>query len=185
MCRMFFILPLMFALLLVRTSNTAGYSDAMVLGACKPTIPTEVAGLLRAKLPLWKIVGLSDLRSDDQKIWQQKFTDECPGIVIGRFSANEPAYAITLIRHQNHVLYQTLVVAEKKAGAYELITLDSPKKTAVISVVRKLPPGSYSSPGASKEVRIECEGISYETIEAGAILYYFSKDRYKRLVISE
>src|SRR5215472_4618198 len=73
-------------------------------------LSATVRATLQDKYPGWKIVELSDLRSDDQTLWKKAHPGQCPGLAVGHFeNDNEKSYAITLFKRLPK-LHQLLVV---------------------------------------------------------------------------
>jgi len=52
-------------------------------------------------------------------------------------------------------------------------------------VIATVPTGHYEEAIGPRKVQIELEGIWYEVMEKGAILYYWKNSRYQRLVTSD
>lgn len=147
-------------------------------------LPPSVRALVEEKYPGWRLVEGSDLRSDDWSLWKKMHDGRCPGLAVGHYeNHNDNSYAITLFKKQPK-LRQLLVVITPGASAPKLHELSRPQDVAYLSVVSKLPPGSYSD-GEGKPLRLRKESISYEAIEAGAIMYYYSQGRYKSVQSSE
>ena len=154
---------------------------------CQEALPASVQQAIRAKMGDWKVVSLADLIPDDQQAWKERFGDQCPGVAVGRFSSSQAqSYAVTLIRGKEQARYQTLIVLTKSSsGDYRILTLSPVQLVDVISIVAKLPPGAYSSADDAVHIRSDYDVISYEVNEAGAILYYWDRNRYKSLQTSE
>jgi hypothetical protein len=62
--------------------------------------------------------------------------------------------------------------------------LSQPQGVAYLSVIHKLPPGTYDD-GEGGKVRVKQDAIAYEAIEAGAIMYYFEQGKFRSLQTSE
>jgi hypothetical protein len=147
-------------------------------------ISPETLSVLSKRLPGWKVVGLNDLRSNDKKTWGALHPSDCPGVVEGHFeSSNARTVAITLFR-RSPVLQQTLVVVNHDANRSRLTVLSEPQQVAYLSVISKKSPGEYSGVEGDT-VSLVRDSISYEAIEAGALLFYFKEGRYLSLLVGE
>jgi hypothetical protein len=163
-------------------AQTAGLPTA----SCENELPPQVKKTVAAKLKKWKVVTVADLAADDREIWENGYEEKCPGITAGQF-APQPSrsWAVTLIRSSRGALYQTLVLVAEKNQRYQVTTLSPSRKVARPSIVRRLPGGSYSSARGESEIDAAFDVIGYETIEAGTIIYFWSNNKYRSLVISE
>jgi hypothetical protein len=154
--------------------------------SCENELPPQVKKAVTAKLKSWKIVSVTDLMADDQEIWADSYDEKCPGISAGHFGPGQSqAYAVTLIRSRSGALYQTLVLVSEKNQRYQVTTLARSEKTTRPNVVRRLPPGSYSSAEGETQIEAAFDVVAYEQIEAGTIIYYWSGNKYRSLVIAE
>jgi hypothetical protein len=166
----------------------AGHAQAMSVDGetCAGTLPAEVRALLESRFAQWKVVTIADLGLDERRLWRQKHDDLCPGIAGGRFDGSpNVSYAVTLLREHNKQLYQMLVLVHRTTKVYRIVILSPPQRVAVTSVVVKLPPGEFSTGDRSARIRTKFDVISYEAIEAGAIVYYWGHGQYKSLQTSE
>jgi hypothetical protein len=147
-------------------------------------LPSSVRAAVEEKYPGWRLVQVSDLRSDDQTLWKKSHGAKCPGLAVGHYeNGSDNSYAITLFQKAPK-LRQLLVVITPGLPSPKLHVLSGPQEVAYLSVVSKLPPGSYSD-AEGKPVKIGKESISYEAIEAGAITYYYSDGGYRSVQSSE
>jgi hypothetical protein len=134
----------------------------------------------------WKIVETSDLAADDRDLWRASRGSECPGIATGKFrTPTGVAYAILLAREEAGRRRERLVVVESRPdGRYRSEVLREDRADTAW-VIWKGPPATYRSADRSTEVTIALDGIVLEKLEAGAILYYWARGRYRSLIISE
>jgi hypothetical protein len=154
--------------------------------SCENELPRQAQKAVAAKLKHWKVVTAADLPVDDREIWEDDYEEKCPGITAGQFAPKQSqAYAITLIRSMNGDLYQTLVLVAEKNQRYQVTTLSQSQRVARPSIVRRLPGGSYSSAAGETQIDAAFDVIAYETIQAGTIIYYWNKSKYRNLIISE
>jgi hypothetical protein len=144
----------------------------------------SVRAVVEEKFPGWRLVNVFDLRSDDQSLWKKSHHGECPGLAVGHYeNDSDNSYAITLFQKPPK-LRQLLIVITPGLSTPKLHVLSRPQEVAYLSVVSKLPPGRYAD-AEGKALKIDKESISYEAIEAGAIMYYYSEGRYQSIQSSE
>ncbi|HKV90971.1 MAG TPA: hypothetical protein VJW20_00335 [Candidatus Angelobacter sp.] len=172
--------------LMLLTGTLLRGQTADLRSACENTLPAQAQKTVAAKLKHWKVLTVADLSVDDRKIWEDDDDGKCPGITAGQFGPNQSqAYAVTLVRSMKGALYQTLVLVAEKNQRYQITTLSRSQKAARPSIVRRLPGGTYSSAEGEIQIDAAFDVIAYETIEAGTIIYYWNKSKYKNLIISE
>ena len=147
-------------------------------------LPPAAQKLLGQRLMSWKIVTVSDLSTDDQKLWSENYDDKCPGIVEGNF-VTAHSFAVSLIRQEKAVLLQTLVLLEPSPDGYVLRTLSEPSQTAVPNVLLKFPPGLYRDAERTRSVQTKLDGVGYIKLEAAGTLYYKTPHGFKSLDVSE
>jgi hypothetical protein len=171
---------------LVLLGGTLLQAQTPDLPACQNQLPPQAQKAVAAKLKHWKVVTTADLPADDREIWEDDYTEQCPGITAGQFAPKQSqAFAVTLIRSMHGALYQTLVLVAEKDQRYQVTTLSRSQKVARPSIVRRLPGGSYSSAHGQTQIDAAFDVIGYEAIQAGTIIYYWSNNKYKDLIISE
>jgi hypothetical protein len=169
---------------LILLGGTVLHAQASV--SCQDQLPPQAQKAVAAKLKHWKVVTTADLPADDREIWEDDYAENCPGITAGQFAPKQsPAFAVTLIRSIHGSLYQTLVLVAGQEQRYQVTTLSRSQKVAHPSIVRRLPSGSYSSAQGQMQIDAPFDVIGYETIQAGTIIYYWSNNKYKDIVISE
>lgn len=147
-------------------------------------LPPAARENLKQHFPNWRIVTVSDLSPDDQKLWSENYDDKCPGIIEGNF-AGRLSFAVSLIHHKNGVLSQTLVLLEHSQDGYVLRILTKASETAVPNVLLKFPPGTYKDAEQSSSVQTKFDGVAYIKLEAAGTLYYKTGQGFKSLEISE
>jgi hypothetical protein len=168
-----------FALILLGFVVNAGALECRI-----EALPSGARTLLTSSLPGWKIVTVSDLSSDDQKLWSENYEDKCPGIVEGNFSLSR-SFAVSLIRRDSTTLLQTLVLLEPNKNEYKLHTLSQASKAEVPNIVLKFPPGTYKASEQNRSVRTKSDGIAYIKLEAAGTLYYKTANGFSSIEISE
>ena len=159
--------------------------------ACdESTLPASVRDLLKAKFSDWRPKQVSDMDADDQQVWLTAVHGkECPGIVVGRFeSADELSYAVLLVPKSNPSGGHKVVVISKSApkSTYTWKLLDHAEgQTYSGLVISKAAPGKYSDLENNKSIQLKLDGIQVEWMEKGAVLYFWSEGRYRKIVVSD
>jgi len=172
--------------LMLLTGTLLRAQTADLRSACENKLPGQAQKVVAKKLKHWKVLTAADLPADDREIWEDDYDEKCPGITTGQFGPNQSlAYAVTLVRSMNGALYQTLVLVAEQNQRYQVTTLSRSQKATHPSIVRRLPGGSYSSAEGETQIDAASDVIAYETIQAGTIIYYWNKSKYRELVISE
>lgn len=169
---------------------TASASTAQVPAACDAAVlPAPVNDLLKSKFAGWRPERLADLDGDDQKLWLEDHSKECPGIAIGRFeSADDISYAVLLlIASAESGGYQLVVFSkEVNADSYSVKVLERKKgKDYFAPVIYKVPPGKYAGLDASKSVLLKLDGVGVEWIEKSSLIYYWRAGHYLELWTSD
>ncbi len=171
-----------FVISLLLTIGSLAYAAEQVCN--QDAVPAPIRSLVQEKYPGWRIVQVSDLRSDDQSLWRKAHHGQCPGLFAGHFESGvAESYAITLFRKAPK-LRQLLIVATMEDSVPKLHVLSRAQDVAFLSVISKLPPGSYFD-AEGKRLKIGRESISYEAIEAGAVMYFFRNGTYVSVQSSE
>lgn len=147
-------------------------------------LPTKLENQLGKNFPGWKVVGLRNLRAEDQRLWSDHHQEECPGIAQGRFEPEmRKTYAISLFKKTSD-LTQLLLVATLHENSFKFTVLDGPRKVAYLSVISRRPPGRYVDVEGSK-FSVGLDSISYEAIEAGDIWYHYQHGKFVYNTMSE
>ncbi len=168
-----------------------GFVLLMLAGSCfaaSPTcaakLPKSVIEVIQKRWPGWTIVDVMDLRSDNQTLWKKAHGTCCPGVVVGHFEGNSTSYAVTLFRGKKTLDQVLLVIKPEAQGEPRVFVLSAPQTVAYLSVIHKVPPGTYDDVEGGT-VRIRRDAIEYEAIEAGSVTYYFEGGRFRSLQTSE
>jgi hypothetical protein len=153
-------------------------------------LPASVRDLLNAKFSEWTPKQVSDMNADDQQLWLTgAHGKECPGIVEGRFeTADELSYAILLVPKSNPSGGHKVVVVSKGSpkSAYTWKLLDhADGQTYSGLLISKATPGKYSDLENNKSIQLKLDGILIEWMEKGAVLYFWSEGRYRKIVVSD
>jgi hypothetical protein len=157
---------------------------------CDVAITPQIRDVLRSKFTGWRPKRLSDMDADDQKSWLSGPNGKaCPGIAIGHFeTVKETSYALLLVPNSQSVHgYKVVVLSKESTGESYVPKLLDSNGAEIYSglVISKANPGTFSDLEEGKEIRIELDGVIVEWIEKGAVLYYWSAGRYRRVTISD
>lgn len=148
-------------------------------------LPASVGELLKIKFPLWRPREVSDLGSDDRKLWLKAHGGKCPGVAVGHFqSTDKLSYAVLLVRRSDpNDGYKIVIIAESpRINNYNSTILDhSDKETNSGMVLSTAPPGKYPSFDGLKSVTIKRDGLYAEVIEKGVELYFWSGSKYNSI----
>ena len=147
-------------------------------------LPRVARKVLVQHLPNWRIVTVSDLSPDDQRLWSENHEGKCPGVIEGNFTTVH-SFAVSLIRQEHATLLQILVLLEQSHNGYILRTLSGASRTAVPNILLKFPPGKYRDAEQTRSVQTKFDGVAYIKLEAEGTLYYKAKEGFKSLEISE
>jgi hypothetical protein len=159
--------------------------------ACdESALPASVRDLLNAKFSEWRPKQVSDMDADDQHLWLTAVhAKECLGIAVGHFeTADELSYAILLVPKSNPGGGHKVVVVSKGGpkSAYTWKLLDhGDGQTYSGLVISKAAPGKYSDWENNKSIRLKLDGIQVEWMEKGAVLYFWSEGRYRKIQVSD
>ncbi|MFC4763353.1 hypothetical protein [Dyella koreensis] len=161
-------------------------SSMVPLRASTPCLPDNVRSKLSIKFPGWHVVELKDLREEDQDLLREHSGSDCPGVAAGNFDGRrQKSYAVTLFKNEVGLKQMLIVIHPETDESKKAITvLDEPKDVSYLSVVWRVDPGVNSDVNG-KKFKISQDSISYEAIEAGSILYYFSKGGYQHIQLTE
>lgn len=156
-------------------------------------LPKEIQVNLQRNYPDWQPERLEQLYEDDRKFWTEKYGNRCPGIAIGHFeSKTELSYALLLVskpdRKRDGLRF---LVFSRTAGSAECaVRVISKYDTGSFyegsdHVIFAVPAGHYEEAVGPRKVTTDLDGIWYEIMEKGAILYYWKSGRYRELVTSD
>jgi hypothetical protein len=156
-------------------------------------LPKEIQVKLEKNYPDWQPEKLEQLYKDDRHFWTEGHADDCPGIAIGHFESKaELSYALLLVSKPDRKRPGLRILVFSRVGpSAEYVThVISKYDTGNFyegsdQVIATVPPSHYEEAQGPKKVDIDLDGISYEVIEKGAILYYWRNGRYHELVTSD
>ena len=154
-------------------------------GSCQSLLPPALQKEIKARYPKWRLMELSDMSSDDAKLWVGRRGEVCPGVAIGDFDGSKlDQYALLLLRKKPRQTVILLYSAKQPTGRYRFATLVQ-GPTALIPVVFKGDPGDYyEADKGQTPIKIKGDTIIYEIMEAGTEVFYFAGGRIKRLTLS-
>jgi hypothetical protein len=167
------------AVILIIFLAVLSFGMKRIQSSCKEnSLPPTVRTIIEKKYAQWKITTEKDLTQDDQKLWAEIHPGECPGIAIGNFENPKfKSYAVLLIQREKNRLYNLLILIGKLKGEkYEVRVLSERSEVTIPQVIFKMPPGVYYSPDRSTKIEVNNDVIFYAQLEAGATMYYWSKD---------
>jgi hypothetical protein len=153
-------------------------------------MPSQIRDVLRNKFAGWRPKQLSDLDPDNQKAWLHGANGKaCPGVAVGHFeSAKQDSYALLLVPDSEATRgYKVVVLTKESSGeSYVPKLLDSADGDTYSGVViSKVDPGTFSDLDDGRKIQTMLDGVIVEWIEKGAVLYYWSADRYRRVTIAD
>ena len=170
------------ACVIASVAQTAAPCDASAL-------PAPLVEVLKSKFAGWRLERLSDLDGDDQKLWREGHSKECPGIAVGHFeSADNLSYAVLLLISSAQSGGYRIVVFSKDASAdsYSAKVLDREVgKDYFAPVIYKLPPGKYTGFDESQSVFLKLDGVGVEWLEKSSLIYYWRAGRYHTIETSD
>jgi hypothetical protein len=137
----------------------------------------------------WSLVSLKSLAPNDRTLWRKFHAGKYPG--IAEFDPDGhglPTYALAILKYSKIDVLEKLVVVGQCAcslavlsGAMNIKSTDVP----AISVVWRVPPGRYVDVTSGRATTIRHDGVVYEKMEAGALLYYLNNGHYHEIQTSE
>jgi hypothetical protein len=150
---------------------------------CRSSLPAPVNAAVRAQEG-WKLVELSDLRSDDKEIWRGLKHGQCPGIARGDFDGSGTSQYALLMIDKSKARFRLLHATKQRDGQYLLHTLDE-GASAVTPVIYRGQAGKYTGSENDTAIVLKQPPIILAVLESGATAYYFSDGKAHRLMISE
>jgi hypothetical protein len=130
------------------------------------------------------------MEADDQQLWLKGPNGEaCPGIAVGHFeNANSLSYGLLLVRQSNPSGGHKVLIFSKHATkeAYRSILLDQAEtQTYSGLVISKAEPGKYKDWEGNRSIQIRLDALYVEWMEKGAVLYFWSEGRYRKIQVSD
>jgi hypothetical protein len=173
----------------------AGFcKQAQAADICDPSVlPREIQTKLEKNYPDWQPERIENLYEADRRFWTEAHPNDCPGIAIGHFeSKTELSYALLLVSKPERKRPGLRILAFSRVGpsAEYAMRVISKYDTGDFyegsdQVIATAPAGHYEEAQGPKKVDIDLDGISYEVMEKGAILYYWKNGRYHGLATSD
>ena len=156
-------------------------------------LPKEIQTKLEKSYPDWQPERPENLYEDGRGFWIKAHPDDCPGIAIGHFeSKNELSYALLLVSKPDRKRPGLRILVFSRPGPSVPYTAHLLSKWDVGTfyegsgqVIATASAGHYEEAMGTRKVQIDLDGISYEVMEKGAILYYWKNGRYHELITSD
>jgi hypothetical protein len=156
-------------------------------------VPQEVRAKIAKDYADWQPERLEQLDEEDRAMWIKAHPDDCPGIAIGHFeSKTEFSFAFLLVSKPDRKRpgLRILVFSRSDVSApYVPRTISKwnvgPFYENSNQVIATVPPGHYEEAQGPHKVQTDLDGISYEVMEKGTILYYWKNGRYQGLATSD
>jgi len=157
------------------------------------TLPKEIQSKLAKDYPDWQPERLENLYEDDRPFWTKAHPNDCPGIAIGHFESKaELSYALLLISKPDRKRPGLRILVFSRLGPSAPYVAHLVSKWDVgafyegsAQVISTVPAGNYKEAMGPRKVQIDLDGISYEVMEKGAILYYWKNGRFQELATSD
>jgi hypothetical protein len=158
------------------------------------SLPKEIQVKLEKNYPDWQPEKLENLDQEDRSLWTKAHPNDCPGIAVGHFeSKDELSYALLLVSKPDRNRLGLRIVAYSRSASLApyigrliikwdigmLLNQDSDQ------VIATAPTRHYEEAIGPKKVDTTLDSILYETMEKGAILYYWKNGRYHELITSD
>lgn len=151
-------------------------------------LPPALLDQMRVKFRGWRPEQISDLGTDDHKLWREAHPKECPGVAVGHFKNSATvSYALLLLRESNPTGgYKLLIATKNSRDTYEFDLLDhNDTQRAAGMVISRAKPGKYSDFERTESVDIMLDAVNVEWIEAADVLYYWNGHQYRTLQTSD
>lgn len=175
---------LMVLLTFVVLSSSSTLTQAASIDPCRSgLIPERVSKFLKQRFPALRLLILSDLTEEERKYWlKTKGDNKCPGFAAAHTESDRYfSYGMTLVSSESDKPFaQFLIVSERSEGTLEIVLRE--KDFGFVSTVL---PGKYIDAERSETIQLTLEGILFEEFQKGAILYYWEKNQYHQLILSE
>jgi len=149
---------------------------------CASLLPDKAREAI-SDLHEWKVVKLTDLPADDQKLWENSHNGQCPGVAAGNFSEDKLSYAVALVRSQpSGALQEQLIVLLPEANSFRRTVVVKPTTVVGPFVIWRVPPGKYQGVDNAGTVQIAHDSFIYEKMEAYARQYYYDAGHLRSIV---
>jgi len=167
-------------------TKAAGPCDISVL-------PQEIQTKIANDFPDWQVEKLEQLDDEDRQLWTKAHPNECPGIAVGHFeSKTELSYALLLVSKPDRKRPGLRILVFSRLGPSAPYVEHLLAKWDVGTfyegsdqVIATVPTGNYEEAMGPKKVQIDLDGICYEVMGKGTILYYWKNGRFHQLATSD
>jgi hypothetical protein len=144
------------------------------LGTC--VVPQDLQRSLDAKYRGMRVATLSDLESEDGKLFQRDHAGSCPGFTkVDFYGDSAPTLALVLIGSKQPKPTARLVVAHKVGGSWQTSVLDTVEGPT--PVVWGEPPGRYRDVYGKQEIHASRPVIVLTGYESWSIGYGWTGSR--------
>lgn len=170
-------------------------SSSTLAVPCDARELSDLRADVRNRFKNWKIVTTETLSVEDASQWQSKWGDECPGIASGNFDGSgQIQYAVLLISTRaTPDSLSTLrsrgfrLIHVKNDGRLRYRNIDR-SPTAMVPVVRCLPPGEYKYFRFGSDERstlmTRFDTVLLEMLESSSYLYQIGAREVRRYTLS-
>jgi hypothetical protein len=161
---------------------------AQTKSPCEGIIPKGLAQYLNDKFPTFRPKLLSDLDRDERRLWSETHPRACPGFAAGHFQSSSKLSHALLLVPQSHPTggYKLIVITAAAEDGFHSEILES-NDTGSNSgmVIARVSPGKQSAFEGSKTIHLGLDSISVQWLEKAAVLYYWSKGKFRTLNTSD
>jgi hypothetical protein len=153
---------------------------------CNPRkIPEQIRSALATEYAGWRIVTPAVLEASDQKEWVDNYSNECPGMISGRFSGNVDGYVFNLIRKRAGKTLQQVVYYPTSDEKVVPMVIWPRAEAQVPIVISKFPPGRYTSFYDRNSISIKTDTIGISKLGAWTLVYYWHGTRFRTILTSD
>lgn len=132
--------------------------------------------------PVWSIVDLSDLSSDDRNLWQRYHQGLCPGMASGRLDSNHTWYALALLNRTKGKVQEKLILLKIDGQTVTTYLLSASQVIVEPFVVWRTGPGKYLDYRSEKQIVIRHDSFVYEKMESASVQFYLHNGRIHKLI---
>jgi hypothetical protein len=148
-------------------------------------IPEQIRSSLHKRYAGWNVVTPNALSTPDRETWLERYPKECPGIIKGNFSGSGDGYVLNLIKNKSGTIFQQIVLFQPTEEGFTPLEIVPPAATAIVVVLRKVPPGRHKPANDEKAISFKTDAIVISQIDARTIVYYWDGTRFRRRLTSE
>jgi hypothetical protein len=147
-------------------------------------LPDGLSPVIASKYPNAHVVSMSDLKQDDQKLFQKEHGSSCPGLThVDFYGDGKPTLALVLLR-TNGAKQAQLVVAHQVENEWQTRLVDTADASPV-PVVWSEKPGKYDDVYGQKTLNANRPTVVLCGYESWAILYAWTGKQVEKIWISD